>query len=195
LDGHLLTHYFAVTDPTGFTDAQKVAVSGHKGIQAWTDAANQSGRTDPVPGRVDVPGYASAVWNPIVPMELRYHPISNPGGARPTVFDVARNIYGIDPATGFALRPFDNVGLQYGLEALNAGAISTTQFLNLNDGIGGYDQDANYVSARASGDPGAIRRIQQSGISLGGGGGHEGRNRRCTAKVHRRRGYLLESSP
>src|SRR5438094_662368 len=50
-DGHLLTHYFAVTDPVGFTVAQQVAVTGYKGLQAFIDAANQSGRTDPVPGR------------------------------------------------------------------------------------------------------------------------------------------------
>jgi hypothetical protein len=171
LDGHLLTHYFAVTDPAGFTDTQKVAVSGHKGRQAWLDAANQAQRTDPVPGRVDVAGYAPAVWNPAVPMGLRYHPVTNPSGAHPTIFDVARNIYGVDRTTGFALRPFDNVGVQYGLEALNAGAITPTQFLNLNERIGGYDQDANYVSQRAVGDVGAIRRAQQSALSLGGGGG------------------------
>ena len=171
LDGHLLTHYFTVTDPDGFSDAQKVAVSGYKGIQAWYDAANQSGRTDPVPGRVDVTGYASAVWNPVVPQAMRYDPTNNPGGARPTIFDVARNVYGVDASTRFALRPFDNEGVQYGLEALNAGAITTTQFLNLNEGIGGFDQDANYVSQRSIGDVGAIKRIQQTAISLGGSGG------------------------
>ena len=48
LDGHLLTHYFLATNPAGFTDAQRVAVTGYKGLQAWYDAANQMGRTDPV---------------------------------------------------------------------------------------------------------------------------------------------------
>lgn len=171
LDGHLLSHYFAVTDPAGFTTAQQVAVSGHKGKQAWIDAANQMGRTDPVPGRVDIPGYVSAVWNAAVPVSLRYDPVTNPHGARPTIFDVARNVYGVDPATGFALRPFDNVGVQYGLGALNAGIISPTQFLNLNEKIGGYDQDANYVANRSLGDVGSIRRAQQAGIHLFGGGG------------------------
>ena len=37
------------------------------------------------------------------------------------MFDAAQNIYGVDPATGAALRPFDNVGVQYGLNALNSG--------------------------------------------------------------------------
>jgi hypothetical protein len=170
LDGHLLTHYWVV-NPTGFTDEQKIAVTGYKGIQAFIDAANQAQRTDPVPGRVDIPGYNSAVWNAAVPVELRYHPVTNPGGARPTIFDASRNIYGVDRRTGFALRPWDNVGVQYGLGALNSGAITTTQFLDLNEGIGGYDNDSNYVAARSAGDKGAIRRTYQGGMSLHGGGG------------------------
>lgn len=176
-DGHLLTHYFTATNPTGFTDAQQVAVSGYKASagtnikRAWYDAANQSGRTDPVPGRVDVPGYASAPWNPVVPAALRYDPVHNPSGARPTVYDAARNVFGVDRSTGFALRPFDNVGVQYGLAALNSGAITKEQFLDLNERIGGYDQDANYVPARTRGDLGAIERMQQAGVTFGGSGG------------------------
>jgi len=170
-DGHLLTHYFTVTDPAGFTDAQQVAVSGYKGHQAWYDAANQSGRTDPVPNRIDVAGYVSAVWNPAVPVALRYDPVTNRGGARPTVYDISHNMYGVNTITGFAPRPFDNVGVQYGLGALNAGIITTTQFLNLNEKIGGYDQDANYIANRVVGDAGAIKRAQQSGLQLGGNGG------------------------
>ena len=170
-DGHLLAHYFTVTNPTGFTLDQQVAVSGYRGQQAWYDAANQSGRIDPVPGRVDIPGYSSAVWNALVPAALRYDPVTNPTGARPTMFDWARNIYGRDPVTGFGLRPYDNVGVQYGLGALNAGAITPTQFLDLNQGIGGVDQDFNYIASRAVGDPGAIRRAYQAALSMGGNGG------------------------
>ncbi|HEY4038712.1 MAG TPA: DUF6351 family protein [Burkholderiaceae bacterium] len=171
LDGHLLTHYFTVTNPTGFSADQQVAVSGYRGVQAWYDAANQAQRTDPVPGRVDVAGYASAVWSPDVPIAQRYDPVGNPTGARPTVFDWQRNAYGLDPATGFARRPVDNVGVQYGLQTLNSGAITTTQFLDLNQGIGGYDHDDNYVATRTVGDQQAIRRTYESGLQLYGGAG------------------------
>lgn len=177
-DGHLLVRYFTTTDPTGFSNAQKVAVSGYKfsgtdGLLAFVDAARQSGRTDPVPNR-SVPGianYVSAPFTAAVPQALRYHPADNPGGARGTVYDAARNVYGVDRRTGFALRPFDNVGVQYGLDALNAGVISPKQFLDLNEGIGGFDQDANYQSARSQGDRGAIRRAYQSGLQFVGSGG------------------------
>ena len=169
-DGRLLMHYFTATDPSGFSEAQKVAVSGYHGMKAFLDAANQSQRTDPVPNRADIEGYQSARWNAAVPEDLRYDPVKNPKGARPTVFDVARNVYGRNPATGAALRPFDNVGVQYGLNALNSGAITPKQFLDLNEKIGGVDQDANYTAARAVGDAGAIKRAYQSGLMLGANG-------------------------
>jgi hypothetical protein len=171
LDGHLLTHYFHVTKPAGLTDEQKNAISGYSGVKALEDAANQSERTDPVPHREDIQGYNSAVWNAAVPEALRYDPVNNPKGARPTVFDVAKNVYGVDAATGYALRPYDNVGVQYGLNALNSGAITTADFLELNDKIGGFDHDANYVSSRTAGDAGAMKRAYQAGLMLSGKGG------------------------
>jgi hypothetical protein len=178
MDSRLLSHYYLTGNAGAFTEAQMVAVSGHKNARAWYDLAMQMGRTDPVAGRVDpIPpspllgGYRSAVWNAAVPLALRYDPITNPTGARPTVFDVARNIYGQLPGNGFALRPFDNIGVQYGLEALNAGVITKAQFLDLNQRIGGFDRDTNFTTGRTTGDPGAILRAYKSGITLNGGGG------------------------
>jgi hypothetical protein len=80
-------------------------------------------------------------------------------------------VFGIDPTTGFALRPFDNVGVQYGLAALSSGTITAAQFLDLNERIGGYDHDFNYSSSRVAGDVGAIERMQLSGVTFGGSGG------------------------
>ncbi len=108
---------------------------------------------------------------PPCPARVRYDPETNPTGARPTVFDAARNIYGVNPATGAALRPYDNVGVQYGLNALKAGVITVAQFLDLNERIGGYDEDANYTATRTIGDADAIRRAYQSGLMLGANGG------------------------
>jgi hypothetical protein len=85
--------------------------------------------------------------------------------------DAARNVYGIDPATGFGRRPWDNVGVQYGLQTLNAGIISVKQFLDLNEFIGGFDNDANYVPNRTVADLGALRRMHQAGLTLYGGNG------------------------
>jgi hypothetical protein len=182
LDDRLLSRYYLAGNTANFSEAQMVAITGHKSARAWYDLALQSGRTDPVPNRVDpIPAstlpvlggakYSSAVWPAAVPLALRYDPVTNPTGARPTVFDVARNVYGIDKATGFALRPYDNVGIQYGLKALNSLAITPAQFLDLNENVGGYDQDANYVASRTVGDANAIKRAYQSGLSMNGNGG------------------------
>ena len=73
--------------------------------------------------------------------------VTNPGGVRCDLYDHAINVWGRDPATGFARRPLDNVGIQYGLKALNTGAITTAQFLDLNEQVGGFDADANIVPA------------------------------------------------
>lgn len=106
-----------------------------------------------------------------LPAALRYDPTTNPTGARPTIFDVSVAIYGKDKTTGHALRPYDNVGVQYGLNALNRGAISVSQFLDLNERIGGVDSDGNYIAQRTVGDADAIKRTYQSGLLLGGNGG------------------------
>jgi hypothetical protein len=182
LHGHLLFHYWSEIAPGSLTDAQKVAISGYQSVGAALDAANQSGRTDPTTGRTVswTSGYTSGQWTVIggaypdieaVPASLRWDAVTNPSGARADVFDVGRNVYGIDPSTGYALRPFDNVGVQYGLSALNAGAISVSQFLDLNERIGGVDNNGNFIAARSVADTGALRRVYQTGVSLGGNGG------------------------
>jgi hypothetical protein len=169
-DGHLLTHFFY--NYPGYTDAQKAAISGYSGPTTLLAAANQSQRTDPI-AHTDpsAPGYSPGTFNAAVPVALRYDPVSNPTGARPTVYDENANVFGKDPATGFALRTFDNVGVQYGLAALNAGLITTTQFLDLNQYVGGYDQDEKYIPQRTVGDAGAIARVHHAGLNLGGQGG------------------------
>ncbi|MDB5849940.1 MAG: hypothetical protein JWP29_3692, partial [Rhodoferax sp.] len=178
MDSKLLNRYLTTNNTTGVTESQMVQVSGHKSARAWYDLAVQSGRTDPVSGRVEnIPvtgsfggGYASGAFNAAVPAALRWNELTNPAGARATVFDIGRNVYGVDES-GYGRRPFDNVGVQYGLAQLNAGVLSAEQFLELNEKAGGYDRNGNYITARAVGDAGAIKRAYQSGLQLGGSGG------------------------
>lgn len=54
-----------------------------------------------------------------------------------THWDDAAEVYGKDSA-GYALRTYDNVGVQYGLKALQQGYISKQTFLDLNARIGGW---------------------------------------------------------
>ncbi|MDQ2651116.1 MAG: DUF6351 family protein [Actinomycetota bacterium] len=140
-DCGLLQHYYATTG-LDWTPAQQAAVNGHNLLtgtelnaicQSWTDAFLD--RIDPSSGCR-------------VPVEARYHPDTNPTGARCTIQDANVNLFGRDPATGFARRPLDNVGVQYGLAALRAGTITLQQFIDLNRAIGGFDIDGRFVPER-----------------------------------------------
>ena len=95
----------------------------------------------------------------------------SPHGARCTLQDVNANSFRRDPATGFAYRPLDNVGIQYGLLALRQGRVSSAQFLDLNERIGGYDIDGNRVSQRTVADAAVLARAYELGRIVQGGGG------------------------
>src|SRR5262249_60443663 len=105
--------------------------------------------------------------------DLRYDAAKNPKGARCDMWDHSTAVYGRDPKTGFARRPLDNVGIQYGLGALNAGKITVAQFLDINEKIGGFDIDGNMVAQRMVADPVAMRaafrhgRVDQAQGGLG----------------------------
>jgi hypothetical protein len=106
-----------------------------------------------------------------VPDDLEYDPVTNPNGVRCTIYDTTVNVYGRDPVTGFARRPLDNSGVQYGLEAFNDGIITFEQFAELNELAGGYDDDGNLVVDRTVADPDALTIAYQTGrVNTGGGG-------------------------
>ncbi len=55
------------------------------------------------------------------------------------------NIYGTD-AAGFGRNPFDNDGVQYGLEALRDGTITPAEFLDLNARVGSWKEPGQMVA-------------------------------------------------
>jgi hypothetical protein len=160
-DARLLNTYFASSAAVPFTDEQKRGVGGFLSLATMLEIDRDGA------GRVHVSEFCPDV----LAVHLRYDPLTNPTGTRCDVYDHAGNAFGRDPKTGFALRPLDNVGVQYGLLALNAGQISTAQFLDLNERIGGFDGDGNVVSARAVADRTAVRAAYRTGRVLNGGGG------------------------
>ncbi|MGW8319655.1 MAG: DUF6351 family protein, partial [Candidatus Promineifilaceae bacterium] len=54
------------------------------------------------------------------------------------------NVYGV-AEDGFARRPWDNVGVQYGLGSVASGAITPEEFLKVNAIIGGWKESADMV--------------------------------------------------
>ncbi|MES2974610.1 MAG: DUF6351 family protein [Pseudomonadota bacterium] len=163
-DSRLLNLYFtnsviAPTTTVAFTDAQKLAISGFKQVGNIVKMSEEAIRMDPV-----------GEFPAMLPLSARYHAVDNPAGARATVYDAQVNVYG-RTAQGFAQRPMDNVGVQYGLAALNAGTITVEQFLDLNDRIGGVSRDFVRTGNRTVADAAALERAYKSGRIVSGGGG------------------------
>jgi hypothetical protein len=159
-DARLLEHYFDTLATVPYTDEQKRQISGFGMLPTMNAVYDDAGRVNPMEHCPDV-----------LSPHLRYDPVRNPKGTRCDVYDHAVNVYGRDPKTGFARRPLDNVGIQYGLTALNQGTITTAQFLELNEKIGGFDHDGTMVASRTVADPDAIRAAYRSGRLTNGGGG------------------------
>ena len=106
-----------------------------------------------------------------VPPAQRYHPVTNPTGARCDVYDHAVNVYGRDPETGFARRPLDNVGIQYGLKALNAGSSASGPVPRPERADRRLRQRRNSSPQRTVADLAAIRAAYRTGRLTNGGGG------------------------
>ena len=171
-DVRLLEYYFQKSAPGKFTKEQQRAVSGFREWANLPSLSKSAARIDPVyDPKAPAEEQGGEIKDYEVLREARYDPKANPDGFRATVYDHAINSLGMDAETGFAGRPLDNVGVQYGLAALNEATISTEQFLSLNEGIGGYDADANHVPARHAANEHAARMAKGSGRILHGGGG------------------------
>jgi Tannase-like family of unknown function (DUF6351) len=152
-DCHLLAHYFNGTAPGTFTPAQQAAVMGTQDTTAcalW-DGTFAQGANPSLAANCDLPA------------ALVYNAATNPTGVRCTPQDYEVAIWGTRPQDGFARRPSDNVGIQYGLDALNAGTITPDQFIALNQGIGGTDIDLKFTAARTQGDLAALPIAYRAG--------------------------------
>jgi hypothetical protein len=80
-----------------------------------------------------------------------------------THYDDLRNIYGVG-ADGYARSTWDNVGVQYGLQALRDLLITPAQFVDLNARIGGLDIDINPTKARIAATRPALANAYRSGM-------------------------------
>ncbi|MFO1185794.1 MAG: DUF6351 family protein [Bauldia sp.] len=158
-DCELLVNYFTHSDRP-WSDAQMTAIAGTStyGYCTSNGARYPNARIDNCDAAVK-----DAIDNDAV---LRTSP------PRCTFQDNLANIFGKDPKTGFARNPFDNVGVQYGLNAFNQGLITFEDFIDLNRKVGGHDVNGKIVFARQTGDPIALRaayetgRINQAGAGL-----------------------------
>ena len=139
-------------------NAKKAAINGHldqSGCHAWYNSFGSNGKVgNYLPrGVLNSAGalgpIAAAVTNNCqLPLGLAYDPVTNPTGARCSAWDWAASIFGKTPDGIRARETRDNVGVQYGLKALNDRVISVDQFLDVNERIGGVDIDFKSTAQR-----------------------------------------------
>ncbi|HZY01861.1 MAG TPA: DUF6351 family protein, partial [Anaeromyxobacteraceae bacterium] len=190
LDCVLLVNFYAGPEWTalmaGLTQAQinakKTAINGHLdhvGCQSWNNSFgfnNKPGNYVPTLVVNQTTGAVAPVGAPRnncrLPAALVYDPVANPGGTRCGDPDLATAVWGttagIPPGSARAMQTGDNVGIQYGLKALLAGAITAEEFVTLNERIGGTDADSNRTAARSTADRPALDIAYRAGIVASG---------------------------
>jgi hypothetical protein len=124
----MLDSFFAGANGSSFTTAQQTAIAGYNDYTtcvSWDDTfANRS--------------TATGSCDPTIPPAERWS-ATNPNGIICNSDEQIVNQLGLDPTNGFPNSPLDNVGVQYGLAALDSAAISPAQFATLNATIGGMN--------------------------------------------------------
>jgi hypothetical protein len=98
-----------------------------------------------------------------VPDDQVYDAETNPGGVRCTLADLMINVFGPRAPENFAGIPLDDVGVQWGLEALKKGQITPAQFVDLNEKTGGLTVDADWQPQRTEADTTTMQRAYRSG--------------------------------
>jgi hypothetical protein len=159
-DCRLLNRYFTAST-LGYTPQQRNQISGYRAFGScvnWDLAfASRGNATEACPSAI--------------PVSERYDPVTNPDGIKCTAAEQLANQLGRDRATGFVRGYVDNVGVQYGLAALNAGQITPEQFVDLNEKVGGYDVAGNVIAPRTAADTVGLVRVYRSGLVTNGGEG------------------------
>lgn len=175
IDCHILNNYFNnIANPADWPGSRRTKVDGYAVATSGASAGStvcQTGWSGLADAWQDADGSVpNRGFDPVVPLAARYHAVNNPDGARGTLWDSNAASIGRDPATGFARSLYDNVGVQYGLKALESGAISKAEFLDLNEKIGGRDVDGNIVPQRSRADVKGLENAYRHGRVTSGQG-------------------------
>ena len=115
----------------------------------------------------------------MIPETARYDALHNPTGIRCSIYDAMRSIFGTQryanvspaPVVDFGRNPHDNVGVQYGLLALNEGRISKDVFLDVNENVGARDIDSRPIKERVEAEAEVVRVAYETGRITNGKGG------------------------
>ena len=156
-DCELLEYYMDATDRNNSiwqTTANRSWLVGLNATDAYPDPFAQAKQQL---GYASAPGSTECIpaWRGLTPLvmnphygQVRNQELMEPDGVMNSVhwthYDDLRNIYGVDE-NGEPRTLFDNVGVQYGLQALREGNITPAEFLKLNALIGGWKHPSEMV--------------------------------------------------
>ncbi|WP_307083817.1 DUF6351 family protein [Sphingomonas faeni] len=158
-------------------NAKKTAINGHLdqlGCHSWSNAFGSANKPGNYQAVLVINAAGALFTSPTVTNNCRlpaaqvYDPASNPGGIRCSDPDAAIAVWGTAPGTNRANQTNDNVGVQYGLKALQSGAITAEEFVTLNEGVGGSDADSNLIPQRSTADAEGLRIAYRAGILVSG---------------------------
>jgi hypothetical protein len=161
-DCRLLDRYFAATP--GYSAEQQTAVSGFgyaSSCPSWDSSfANRIQATASCAPSIPatVPGDPNTRWDAT----------TNPDGVRCAAAEQLVNQLGVDPRTGFVNTFHDNTGIQYGLAALDSGAITAGQFADLNAKVGGFDYTGEPAPQRSAASPIALQAMYADDLNVSG---------------------------
>lgn len=176
--GLLRGNYFLNPNGALLTEAEKAAITGHPNAAQGGGAYCNTWVTSFLnPQNPTIAGNCGAGF----PVGIVYDAAARPKGVRCSIHDIQAPQWGTfvdsDGNTKTKL-PYDNVGVQYGLKALQSGVISAEEFVRLNEGIGSYSNDlvwsggtiANPVipAPRRSAQADVLPTIYESGILTDG---------------------------
>jgi len=156
-----------MSNPARWTTAKQVAIQGFNAgtCNAWDFSfASALVRADAT--AMGTSGMGGCGVSEPANMANVYNVATQSGSIRCDVFQTNANLLGTD-ARGHARRPIDNIGVQYGLGALNRGEITVADFLDFNAQVGGFDGDGYAQAARHVGDPEALRLTYEGGFVNG----------------------------
>ena len=148
-DCELLEHYMDVTDGANPKWATWTNRTWLEGMAASNTVRNRY--------RGNTPGSTECIngWRGLTPLAMNPHfgsageeqALYDPGviaAVKWTHWDDLRNVYGVD-ADGYGRSTWDNVGVQYGLQALKDGDITPAEFLKLNTTVGSWKESKDMV--------------------------------------------------
>src|SRR5438105_12276028 len=155
--GLVQANYYATPSGSALSTAKRTAVNGQVQGFCTTWTGSFLGALNPKTANNCGTGFPAAL----------VYSATNPNGIRCDTYDHDASLLGTFIDTDGLTKantPRDDIGIQYGLNALQSGAISPEEFVQLNEGVGGYDADRNWVPSRMQADPVVLHTLYSGGL-------------------------------